>query len=152
MFGYFSVVIQLHWRFDLSGYDTFFTSHSGINPVGVDEIKFEDSLGPALIDALEDAYGRSEYRVRVLVLCNLHNPLGRCYSKNMLENCAKFCQNRGVYFISDEMFALSSFKSADLSNAQEFTFVFSLDSKSLGWDPERIHAIWSMSKDLAASG
>lgn len=70
----------------------------------------------------------------------------------MLEDCAKFCQSRGIHLISDEVFALSSFKSPDLPDAPEFASVLSLDPKSLGCDPERIHVIWSMSKDLAASG
>lgn len=86
------------------------------------------------------------------MLCNPHNPLGRCYSKKMLEDCAKFCQSRGIHLISDEVFALSSFKSPDLPDVPDFTSVLSLDPKSLGCDPERIHVIWSMSKDLAASG
>ena len=70
----------------------------------------------------------------------------------MLDGCAKFCQNCGIHLISDEVFAMSSFNSPDLPDASEFTSVLSVDPKSLGCDPERIHVIWSMSKDLAVSG
>lgn len=75
------------------------------------------------------------------MLCNPHSPLGRCYSKKMLEDCAKFCQSRSIHLISNEVFALSSFKSPDLSDALEFASVLSLNLKSLGCDLERIHVI-----------
>ena len=137
---------------NLGGYDVFFHSHSGVIPVGVDVLDLEKSLGPTLIDALEDAYENSQCRIRALLLCNPHNPLGRCYSREMLESCARFCQRRNIHLISDEVFALSKFKSPDLPDAPEFTSVLSLDPVLLEYDPERIHVIWSMSKDLAASG
>ena len=86
------------------------------------------------------------------MLCNPHNPLGRCYSKGILEDCARFCQSRAIHLISDEVFALSGFKSPDLPDAPQFTSLLSLDLTSLGCDPERVHVVWSMSKDLAASG
>ena len=86
------------------------------------------------------------------MLSNPHNPLGRCFSEMVLEGCAKICQSCGIHLISDEVFALSNFKSPDLPDRPEFASVLRLDPKSLGCDPERIQVIWSMSKDLAASG
>lgn len=136
----------------LAGYDAFFTAHSGVIPIGVDVSNFEDSLGPTLIDALEDALRASERKVRALVLSNPHNPLGKCYSKDMLQLCVKFCEKHDIHLISDEVFALSEFESPDLTAGPKFTSILSVDPKLLGADPNRIHFIWSLSKDFAASG
>lgn len=139
----------------LAGYDAFFTSHSGVTPVGVDVADFSESLGPALIDALEAALQATvstQQRVRALVLSNPHNPLGRCYSADALKLCIRFCEKHDIHLISDEVFALSEFDSPDLPDAPGFTSILSLDPASLGADPNRIHLIWSLSKDFAASG
>lgn len=47
---------------------------------------------------------------------------------------------------------MSGFESPDLPEAPKFTSISSLDAKSLGADPSRIHLVWSLSKDFAASG
>ena len=135
-----------------AGYDAFFTGHSGVTPLGVDVPDFEDSLGPALIDALENALQTSEQRIRALVLSNPHNPLGRCYSKDVLKRCIQFCEKHDIHLVSDEVFGLSEFDAPDLENAPKFTSILSIDPELLGADPTRIHLIWSLSKDFAASG
>jgi gliotoxin/aspirochlorine biosynthesis aminotransferase len=47
---------------------------------------------------------------------------------------------------------LSVFASPDLADPSPFVSALSLHPTSLGCDPERVHVVWSMSKDLAASG
>jgi aspartate/methionine/tyrosine aminotransferase len=136
----------------LAGYNTFLSSHSGVTPIGVEVADFEDSLGLALLDALQNAIQASQRRVRALVLSNPQNPLGRCYSAEVLKRCIQFCQENDIHLISDEVFGLSTFRSTDLPDASEFTSVFSLDPEALNADPNRIHLIWSLSKDFAASG
>ena len=113
---------------------------------------FDVSLGPGLIAALEEIYQTSPCPVKALVLSNPHNPLGRCYSRDGLEQCLKFCQQRNIQFVSDEVFALSVFSCPDITDPSPFVSVLSLHPISLSCDPERVHVVWSMSKDLAASG
>jgi gliotoxin/aspirochlorine biosynthesis aminotransferase len=113
---------------------------------------FERSLGPALIGALEEAYQSSSCPIKALVLSNPHNPLGRYYPKEVLEQCMVFCQQHKIHLISDEVFALSGFSSPDFSDIPRFISCLSLDPSVVGCDPERVHVVWSMSKDLAASG
>ncbi|CAD6594220.1 MAG: hypothetical protein ASARMPREDX12_008481 [Alectoria sarmentosa] len=136
----------------VDGYDAFFRTHSGVNPVSVPMPKLEESLGPDLIAALEEKYQSSTRPIKALVLSNPHNPLGRCYSKDTLEQCLKFCQQHEIHLISDEVFALSVFASADLADPSTFVSALSLHPKLLDCDPGRVHVVWSISKDLAATG
>ncbi|RAQ56901.1 aminotransferase GliI-like protein [Aspergillus flavus] len=135
-----------------NGYDALFALHSGVRPVGVVVPSFEDSFGPALLSALEESYEKASCPIRALVLANPHNPLGRPYSRLILEQCMAFCQRRNIHLVSDEAFALSSFTSPDFTNPEPFISCLSIDPSRVGCDPQRIHVVWSMSKDLSASG
>jgi aspartate/methionine/tyrosine aminotransferase len=121
-------------------------------PVEIKIHDFEKSLDLDLISALEDAYQNSPYKIRALVLSNPHNPLGRCYTKSVLEDCVKFCHKRNIHFISDEVFALSTFECPQLPDGATFVSALSLDVASLGCNPALVHTVWSPSKDFGASG
>ena len=41
--------------------------------------------------------------VKALIFCNPHNPVGRIWSKEEIEQLIKLCEKYGVYFISDEI-------------------------------------------------
>ncbi|KAB8225979.1 pyridoxal phosphate-dependent transferase [Aspergillus novoparasiticus] len=135
-----------------NGYDALFALHSGVHPVGVVVPSLEDSFGPALLSALEESYEKAPCPIRALVLANPHNPLGRPYSRSILEQCTAFCQRRNIHLVSDEVFALSSFASPDFTNPEPFVSCLSINPSRAGCDPQRIHVVWSMSKDLSASG
>ncbi|KAE8320030.1 pyridoxal phosphate-dependent transferase [Aspergillus transmontanensis] len=135
-----------------NGYDALFALHSGVHPVGVVVPSLEDSFGPALLSALEESYEKAPCPIRALVLANPHNPLGRPYSRSILEQCMAFCQRRNIHLVSDEVFALSSFASPDFTNPEPFVSCISINPSRAGCDPQRIHVVWSMSKDLSASG
>ncbi|OOO14051.1 aminotransferase class I and II [Aspergillus oryzae] len=135
-----------------NGYDALFALHSGVRPVGVVVPSLEDSFGPALLSALEESYEKASCPIRALVLANPHNPLGRPYSRLILEQCMAFCQRRNIHLVSDEAFAFSSFTSPDFTNPEPFISCLSIDPSRVGCDPQRIHVVWSMSKDLSASG
>lgn len=113
---------------------------------------FEESLGPNLIAALEKGFHSSTCPIKAIVLSNPHNPLGRCYSKTILAQCLKFCEQHEIHLVSDEVFALSVFVCPDLADPSTFVSALSLDPTLLGCDFERVHVVWSISKDLAASG
>ena len=134
------------------GNDVFFRIRSSVTPVEVTVPNFQESLTLSLIPALEKAYTSAAYPIKALIVANPHNPLGRCYPKSVLEECLKFCQARSIHFVSDEVFALSTFKCPDMPKATPFFSALSLDPAAVDSDPSRIHVVWSMSKDLASSG
>lgn len=41
--------------------------------------------------------------VKALIFCNPHNPVGRIWSEEEIEQLIKLCEKYGVYFISDEI-------------------------------------------------
>ncbi|PYH40407.1 pyridoxal phosphate-dependent aminotransferase [Aspergillus saccharolyticus JOP 1030-1] len=135
-----------------NGYDALFTLHSEVRPVGVVLPSFEESFGPGFLAALDDSYRHAPGPIKALVLANPHNPLGRPYSQSILEQCMSFCQARNLHLISDEVFGLSHFPSPDFQAPPPFTSCLSIDPNTVGCDPARVHVVWSMSKDLAASG
>ncbi|GLA70042.1 hypothetical protein AtubIFM55763_010944 [Aspergillus tubingensis] len=136
-----------------SGYDTFFTVRSQVQIIGVEVPELEDSFHDiALISALEKHYKEAKYPIKAVVLSHPHNPLGRPYPPHVLKQCMAFCRDHNLHLISDEVFALSTFTSPDLQNWAAFKSVLSIDPSTVGLDPSRVHVLWSMSKDLAASG
>ena len=113
---------------------------------------FSDSLSEGLIPALRTAYNEASCPVRALLLTNPHNPLGVRYSRVVLEACLQLCQDLNIYFISDEVYALTSFETDDIPFPIPFTSLLSLDVKGLGCDLWRAHTVWSTSKDFGQSG
>ena len=41
--------------------------------------------------------------VKTFVMCNPHNPIGRCYTKEEILEAAAFCEQQGLLLISDEI-------------------------------------------------
>jgi gliotoxin/aspirochlorine biosynthesis aminotransferase len=64
----------------------------------------------------------------------------------------KFCDKHKIHFISDEIYAMSSFPSPDIPNPVPFVSALQLDVQGMGCDISRLHTIWSISKDLGSSG
>ena len=91
--------------------------------------------------------------VKGLMLCNPHNPLGRCYSREVLIDYLKLCQKHKIHLISDEIYALSVWKNKEDSSPAQlpFTSILSIDLTNL-IDPALVHAIWGISKDFSANG
>ena len=57
-------------------------------------------------DAMEQAVaGSSQSPVRLLLLCHPHNPIGRLFSREELEQLAAFCERHDLYVCSDEVHA-----------------------------------------------
>jgi gliotoxin/aspirochlorine biosynthesis aminotransferase len=100
--------------------------------------------------AFDQESGKSE--IKGLVLCNPHNPLGRCFPRSILAECLRFCQEKDIHLISDEIYALSTFESHDHTEATPFRSVLNLDLDLVGCDSGRVHVLWSLSKDFGCSG
>jgi aspartate/methionine/tyrosine aminotransferase len=123
-----------------------------VHPVVVNVPSFCEIFTTSLLPALDEAIANARCRIRALLLTNPHNPFGECYPQEVLEGCLKFCQKNDIHFISDEVYALTSFSCAELSEPVPFISALSLDARALGCDLSRIHTIWSISKDFGASG
>lgn len=89
-------------------------------------------------------------RIRALMLCHPHNPLGRCYPRETLTAFMKLCQKHKIHLLVDEIYALSVFEIPD-PKAVKFESVLSLDTDKY-INPNYLHLLYGMSKDTAAGG
>lgn len=126
--------------------------HTGIVTIPVDVNSLDGVFGPTMVTILERGLQESSVPVKMVVVTNPHNPLGRCYSKECLVELMQFSQHRDLHLISDEVFGLSELGCEDLRGSRNFTSALAIDPAAYGCDPERIHVIWSLSKDLGATG
>ena len=112
-----------------------------------------DQFNPACVQKYEDALIKAEsegVKVRALLLCNPHNPLGKCYSKTTLIALMQFCQKYKIHLLADEVYALSVYDIDDQS-ALPFTSVLSFDHSDY-ISRDFLHLLYGFSKDLAAGG
>ena len=89
-------------------------------------------------------------KIRALLLCHPHNPLGKCYPKETIVGLMQLCNKYGIHLLSDEIYALSVYDVPD-PTAVKYESVISFDSKEY-INPDLLHLIYGFSKDLAASG
>jgi aspartate/methionine/tyrosine aminotransferase len=88
-------------------------------------------------------------------VCNPHNPLGRPYPRETLLSYAKFCEERDLHLVSDEIYALSVYDNPSFPDAVPFTSMLSLDvERELGipFDRARVHVVYGMSKECVVFG
>lgn len=119
-----------------------YTSFHGDDTFGLDAVAWYEKT-------LLQAQDETRVTIRALLICNPHNPLGRCYSRKTLEALLQFCQKYQIHLISDEVYALSVYGSGDSIG---FVSVLSIDPVPLGVDPALVHVLYGMSKDFAAAG
>ncbi|KAK4147332.1 pyridoxal phosphate-dependent transferase [Dichotomopilus funicola] len=108
-----------------------------------------DPLSLPAVRCYEEALLRAREQgqvVRGLLLCSPHNPLGRCYPREVLVALAALCNKYQLHLVSDEVYALSVWR-----DAPTFTSVLALDLDSL-IDPALVHVLWGVSKDFGANG
>lgn len=115
-----------------------------------------DPLAVPGIGAYEKAISEAELRgqkIAGLLLCNPHNPLGRCYPRETLIGLLRFCQRHRIHIISDEIYALSVWSAAghDGIVSAPFESCLSLATNDI-IDLELVHVVWGISKDFGANG
>lgn len=129
--------------------------------VNVVQVPFLDTdpIGPDCFSCYEDALLKSEkqgVKVKALMLCNPHNPLGRCYSRPTLLALMALCAKHSLHLISDEIYAFSVWSNSTLSASDPpptpFTSILSIPPVEAGLAPSHLHALWGMSKDFGANG
>lgn len=134
------------------GFDFGFRVRSSVTPVLVSLPSLEDNFSDKVISALEEEYKIASMPIKALIITNPHNPLAVCYPKRLLKAFLKFCEKHDLHFISDEIYALSVFQNPEVKDNHNFVSALSIDLKSIGVSPSRVHVVWSMSKDFGQSG
>ncbi|KAL2939413.1 1-aminocyclopropane-1-carboxylate synthase 7 [Bienertia sinuspersici] len=100
-------------------------------------------------EALEDAYGRAEKmksRVRGVLITNPSNPLGATIDLKVLEEILDFVSRKNIHLVSDEIYSGSVFSPQDFTSIAEV-----LQARNFK-DAERVHIVYSLSKDLGLPG
>ncbi|CAG9961986.1 unnamed protein product [Clonostachys byssicola] len=127
----------------------------GVSYESVDGYRELDDLFKPDINrlALEKGLSEAEKRgikIRALLISHPHNPLGRCYPTDTLQEFMVFCSQNHLHFISDEIYAKSVFHNPDLPNQVPFVSTASLSPNPLGSNFH--HILYGASKDLCANG
>ncbi|KAL2193660.1 putative aminotransferase class I and II family protein [Corynascus similis CBS 632.67] len=116
---------------------------------------FDDIFDPSMNrKAFEEALRGAEekgIRIRTVILTNPHNPLGRCYPVETIEEIASFCGRHGLHLISDEIYAKSVFVNPRAPGPVPFTSVLALDLTDR-IDSHLVHVAYGASKDFCANG
>ncbi|KAJ4358324.1 uncharacterized protein N0V89_002906 [Didymosphaeria variabile] len=128
----------------------------GVNvvPVAFGDI---DPCGQDCVAEYEKALLKSStegVRIRALLLCHPHNPLGRCYSKTTIMELMRLCQKYHIHLINDEIYALSVWENTVdklETPPTPFESALSIDTKDI-IDPALVHVLWGFSKDFGANG
>ncbi|KAM1508637.1 hypothetical protein ACFX10_017914 [Malus domestica] len=99
--------------------------------------------------ALEAAYKEAEaknMRVRGVLITNPSNPLGATIQRAVLEEILDFVTQKNIHLVSDEIYSGSAFSSS------EFISVAEIIEDRQYKDAERVHIVYSLSKDLGLPG
>ncbi|EPS26977.1 hypothetical protein PDE_01917 [Penicillium oxalicum 114-2] len=117
-----------------------------VDPFSLDAVsKYEEAL-----ISFQTSTGKP---VRALMLCHPHNPLGRCYPRQVLIELMRLCQKYQIHLISDEIYALSVFENTVDESPAPVKFESALSIELDGIiDPGLVHVLWGMSKDFGANG
>lgn len=122
------------------------------------EDQFSSDASGKLIAAFSAAYEEAVatgVMVKAVLVCNPSNPLGRFYSKKTLFELAKFCGQRSLHLVADEIFAMSAFESPVEEGQRLSTFASVLsiaDDDTSCINAENIHCLYGASKDFGMGG
>ncbi|KAF5669022.1 1-aminocyclopropane-1-carboxylate synthase [Fusarium heterosporum] len=114
--------------------------------------KTEEAFQDNIVENFEEALVRSRktgVHIKMVLIVNPHNPLGRCYPRSTLIKIMQFCQKHKLHLLSDEIYACSVFETDE--PAVPFTSILSIDSTNL-IDPDLLHVTYGLSKDFGAAG
>ncbi|XXG64289.1 hypothetical protein AAC387_Pa05g2280 [Persea americana] len=99
--------------------------------------------------ALEDAYKEASamnIKISGLLITNPSNPLGMAVERSVLEEILDFIVQKNIHLISDEIYSGSVFSSSKFTSIAEI-----LESRNYE-NSERVHIVYSLSKDLGLPG
>ncbi|XP_062208365.1 1-aminocyclopropane-1-carboxylate synthase 5-like [Phragmites australis] len=133
------------------GFDRDLRWRTGVNivPVHCDSANGFQVTVAALQAAYEEATAAG-MRVRGVLLTNPSNPLGTTVKRSVLEDVLDFVAHKNIHLISDEIYSGSVFAAPDLVSVAEL-----VESRARRGDigiAERVHIVYSLSKDLGLPG
>ncbi|KAH8435151.1 pyridoxal phosphate-dependent aminotransferase [Aspergillus melleus] len=99
-----------------------------------------DDLLATVSSTIEEAQAQGN-PVKVIMMCNPHNPVGRCYDAEVMGAIRQFCHQRGLHLVVDEIYALSAFGE---------TFYSALSLEEMPTD--NVHVLYGISKDWGCNG
>lgn len=134
------------------GFDWLLNVRSSVQPIFVPMESFDDALTSKIVQNVKKTLSQATSPVKGLLFTNPNNPFGQCYPIDVIKQLIRFCDAHQIHFISDEIYALSSFPSPDLPESTPFVSVLQLDIQDMGCNVSRVHMIWSISKDFGSSG
>ncbi|TWU74044.1 hypothetical protein ED733_002568 [Metarhizium rileyi] len=126
-------------------------------------VPFQDNQSAdAVIQSYRTAAEGFGSRVRGILFCSPHNPYGHIFPEHIIDALLQYCEEEDLHFVSDEIYALSTFGiiqppasglgSRFESPASHFVSVLSRDLEKLGVSGSRVHMLYSISKDMGSSG
>ncbi|OLY82286.1 1-aminocyclopropane-1-carboxylate synthase 2 [Smittium mucronatum] len=123
---------------------------------------------PSQVNYYESKYrelSRLGITVKMIILCNPHNPTGKVYSRAALEAILRFANKYDIYVIFDEIYALSVYRSPTeniinlidtpngyFNDLYTFESVLSFDNLDELIDPRLIVVVHGTSKDFCMHG
>ncbi|KNZ52519.1 hypothetical protein VP01_3546g1 [Puccinia sorghi] len=105
------------------------------------------SVSKSLDQAYQDHHDRA-HRIKAVILCNPHNPMGYYVQEEVLAAYITFCQAHDLHLIVDEIYGLSVFDERparpdrdedDEPAPSKFISAMSLDHHRLSFDPSKLH-------------
>lgn len=100
--------------------------------------------------ALEAAYKEAQSmntKVRAVLITNPSNPLGATIQRKVLEEILNFVNRKNIHLVSDEIYSGSVFSSSEFVSVAEI-----LEARQHKNIAERVHIVYSLSKDLGLPG
>ncbi|PPR97623.1 hypothetical protein GOBAR_AA23055 [Gossypium barbadense] len=100
-------------------------------------------------EALEAAYQSAEsmdLKVRGILITNPSNPLGSTIQSSVLNDILDFAVHKNIHLVSDEIYSGSTF------SPSEFVSIAEILRNRNYKDAERVHIVYSLSKDLGLPG
>ncbi|KAH8898013.1 PLP-dependent transferase, partial [Thozetella sp. PMI_491] len=136
-----------------NGFQVDITSRSNVQVIGIsyeeiegysdmDDIFRPDVNRKAVEASLRNAEDRG-IKIRALLISKL--------PPETLIEFATICGQRGLHFISDEIYAKSVFSNPTIPDAAKFTSALTLDLRGI-IDPSYVHLLYGASKDFCANG
>ncbi|KAN0065318.1 hypothetical protein ACQY0O_001154 [Thecaphora frezii] len=120
---------------------------------GTEAASFE---GASALCGFHQAYTAScdnGVEIRAILVCNPHNPVGRCYDRTALIEYGRFAAGRNLHLVFDEIYASSVFPTQDEPLPQPFISALAIDWRAeAGLHPANVHVVSSASKDWGLNG
>lgn len=120
---------------------------TGVNIVPIHcESSNNFEITPQALEAAYDEARTNNINVRGVLITNPSNPLGTTIRRAVLEQVLEFATRKNIHLVSDEIYSGSAFSSDEFVSIAEV-----LEARNYE-DSERVHIVYSLSKDLGLPG